>query len=165
MNRTITRSAAFATALLLGFASTIANGPAIAQERARTVINPPSMPNTTQHGYSQATVVAPGARITYISGQVGWMKGMPNDFESQVDRAFANMSAALEAAGSRNADVVKITLLIKDHDPAKLAYLVKKRREVFGSSPPASTLIPVLSLYADDVAFEIDAVAVASDPR
>ena len=151
------------------FAATLASaaisGSAIAQERAKTAINPPSMSNTTQYGYSQATVVAPGARITYISGQVGWVKDMPNDFRSQVDRAFANLSAALEAAGSRNADVVKITLLIKDHDAAKLAYLIEKRRAVFGSSPPASTLIPVLSLYADDVAFEIDAVAVASSLR
>ncbi len=155
------RAILFAAAL----AATAISGSAIAQERSKTIINPPSMPDTTQHGYSVATVVAPGSRITYISGQVGWIKGQPNDFESQVDRAFANLSAALKAAGGRNADVVKITLLIKDHDPAKMAYQVKKRRAVFGASPPASTLIPVLSLYADDVAFEIDAVAIASDPR
>lgn len=65
-------------------------------------------------GHDAARLVS-STRIAYISGQVGWVKDMPNDFESQVNREFANLSAALEAAGSRNADVVKITLLIKDH--------------------------------------------------
>lgn len=58
------------------------------------------------------------------------------------------------------ADVVKITLLIAEHDGEKLAYLVKKRKAVFGGEPPASTLIPVPALYAPGVLFEIDAVAV-----
>ena len=40
----------------------------------------------------------------------------PNDFEAQVDRSFENLVAALNAAGGRVDDVVKITLLIKDHD-------------------------------------------------
>lgn len=68
----------------------------------------------------------------------------------------------LTAAGSSPDDVVRITLLIMDHDPARLAYLVEKRRAFFGASPPASTLIPVPALYAPDVSFEIDAVAVVS---
>ena len=58
------------------------------------------------------------------------------------------------------ADVVKITLLIKDHDEQKLQYLVRKRLEVFGEDPPASTLIPVTTLALEALEFEIDAVAV-----
>ena len=67
----------------------------------------------------------------------------------------------LEAAGGRVADVVKITLLIKDHDEEKLQYLVKKRLEVFGEDPPASTLIPVTTLALEALEFEVDAIAVA----
>ena len=52
-------------------------------------------------------------------------------------------------------------LLIVDHDAERLAYLVKKRKGVFGNNPPASTLIPVPALYAPGVLFEIDSVAVA----
>ena len=59
-------------------------------------------------------------------------------------------------------DVVKITLLIKDHDEKKLQYLVTKRRQVFGENPPASTLIPVSALALRSLDFEIDAIAVAS---
>jgi enamine deaminase RidA (YjgF/YER057c/UK114 family) len=133
--------------------------PALADTPARTAVNPPALSNTTQFGYSHANIVATGSRIVFVAGQVGFSKDGPNDFKAQVDRAFDNLLAALKASSANAEDVVKITLLIKDHDPAKLAYLVEKRRAVFGASPPASTLIPVPTLYADGVLFEIDAVA------
>lgn len=134
--------------------------PATAQE-AKIAINPSQMPDSLQFGYSQAAVAPAGGRTIYVAGQVGVVEDGPNDFRSQVDRAFDNMAAALEAAGGGVEDVVKITLLIADHDPNKLAYLVEKRRAVFGDAPPASLLIPVTRLYTDGVSFEIDATAVA----
>jgi len=138
---------------------------AVADEDLKTAINPPHLPNTTQYGYSQATVAAAEARSIYVAGQVGMVDAGPNDFESQVDRSFANLIAALEAAGGRAEDIVKITMLIVDHDADKLQYLGKKRRAAFGVNPPASTLIPVTRLYAPGVLFEIDAVAVAPGNR
>ena len=125
-------------------------------------VNPGHLADTTQYGYSQAAIVPPGAEVIFIAGQIGIRDEGPNDFESQVDRAFDNLVAALEAAGGRVEDVVKITLLIKDHDEQKLQVLVKKRRQVFGENPPASTLIPVPALAFESLEFEIDAVAVAS---
>jgi len=157
-----------AVALLLAcaFVGGGLGSPATAAEPARTALNPPQLPDTTRYGYSQATVVAPGTRLVFVSGQVGWAEGAANDFRNQVDRAFANLAATLAAAGSGPGDVVQITLLITDHDSARLAYLVEKRRAFFGASPPASTLIPVPVLYAPGVSFEIDAVAVgAAAPR
>ena len=131
-------------------------------EEMKTAVNPTYLPNTTQYGYSQATVVAPNAKVIYVAGQIGITDEGPNDFEHQVDRSFENMIAALEAAGGRVEDVVKITLLIKDYDEEKLEYLVSKRRQVFGKNPPASILIPVPRLAFDSLKFEIDAVAVTS---
>ena len=129
-------------------------------EEMKTTVNPTYLPNTTQYGYSQATVVAPNAKVIYVAGQIGITNKGPNDFEHQVDRAFENMIAVLEAAGGRIEDVVKITLLIKDYDEEKLKYMVMKRRQVFGANPPASTLIPVPRLAFDSLKFEIDAVAI-----
>ena len=138
-------------------------GPILANaEEMKTAINPTHLPNTTQYGYSQATVVAPNAKVIYVAGQIGITNEGPNDFEHQVDRAFENMIAALKAAGGRIEDVVKITLLIKDYDEEKLKYMVTKRRQVFGKNPPASILIPVPRLAFDSLKFEIDAVAVTS---
>jgi enamine deaminase RidA (YjgF/YER057c/UK114 family) len=137
-------------------------GPILADaEEMKTAVNPTHLPNTTQYGYSQATVVAPNTKVIYVAGQIGITDEGPNDFEHQVDRSFENMIAALEAAGGRVEDVVKITLLIKDYDEEKLKYLVSKRRQVFGNNPPASILIPVPRLALDSLNFEIDAIAVA----
>lgn len=147
--------------LAIGFCS----GPVVGQDSLKTAINPPQLLDTTRFGYSQATVAAAGVRLIHIAGQVGMAEAGPNDFRSQVDRSFDNLVAALKAAGGRIEDVIKITLLIKDHDPDKLRYIGEKRRAVFGSTPPASTLIPVSRLYADGVLFEIDAVAVAPPIR
>lgn len=129
----------------------------------RRTINPDRLTDTTQYGYSQATIVEPGARTIYVAGQIGTSDQGPNDFISQVDRSFANLAAVLAAARSTPQEVVKITLLVKDIDDEKLAYLVKKRRSFFGSEPPASTLIPVSELALPTLDFEIDAIAIMTN--
>ncbi len=135
--------------------------PAFAEtEPLKTVVNPAHLADTTQFGFSQATIVSSKARVVYVSGQIGVSEEGPNDFESEVDRSFDNLIAVIEAAGGKIEDVVKITLLIKNHDEKKLQYLVNKRREVFGGRPPASTLIPVPTLALESLDFEIDAVVV-----
>ncbi len=139
-------------------------GTAVAEtESLKTAINPSHLPDTTQYGYSQANVVSPNARVIYVAGQIGVSENGPNDFESQVDRSFDSLIAVIEAAGGRIEDVVKITLLIKNHDERRLQYLVGKRRDVFGDSPPASTLIPVPTLALESLEFEIDAIVVMRD--
>lgn len=147
---------------LLSLSTTIVlAGPTLAiADDLKTAVNPDHLANTTQYGYSQATVAASNANVIYIAGQIGITDDGPNDFKAQVDLSFENLIAALSAAGGRVEDIVKITLLIKDHDQEKLEYLVKKRREVFGENPPASTLIPVTVLALESLDFEIDAIAV-----
>ncbi|KZL16139.1 RidA family protein [Pseudovibrio sp. Ad26] len=129
----------------------------------KTVINPDTLSDSTKSGYAQIVVVAPGARIAYVAGQVGISKDGSNTFEEQVDRTFENLIKALEAAGSSVEDTVKITVLIKDHDQSRLDYVNKKRREIFGDSPPASTLIPVPVLATDIIEFEVDAIAIVPE--
>jgi enamine deaminase RidA (YjgF/YER057c/UK114 family) len=139
-------------------------GPTLAiADDLKTAVNPDHLANTTQYGYSQATVAASNANVIYIAGQIGITDDGPNDFKAQVDLSFENLIAALSAAGGRVEDIVKITLLIKDHDQEKLEYLVKKRREVFGENPPASTLIPVSVLALESLEFEVDAIAVTEN--
>jgi enamine deaminase RidA (YjgF/YER057c/UK114 family) len=132
-----------------------------AQEELKRALNPPELANSLQYGYSQATIAAADANLVHVAGQVGISEDGPNDFESQVDRSFDALLATLDAAGTNADNVVKITLLIAEYDADKLAYMVEKRKAVFGDNPPASTLIPVPALYAPGVLFEIDAVAVA----
>lgn len=144
---------AFASGLLVAEVS--------AHEVFKRALNPPELANSLQYGYSQVAIAAPNAQLVHVAGQVGISEDGPNDFESQVDRSFDALLAALDVADTSAENVVKITLLIVEHDAEKLAYLVEKRKAVFGNNPPASTLIPVPALYAPGVLFEIDAVAVA----
>ncbi|MEO0803980.1 MAG: Rid family hydrolase [Cyanobacteria bacterium J06642_2] len=147
----------FAALLALGLLLTSV----VAQEELKRALNPPELADSLQYGYSQATIAAANAQLVHVAGQVGVTEDGPNDFESQVDRAFEALAATLDVAGTDTENVVKITLLIVDHDAEKLAYLVETRKAFFGENPPASTLIPVPELYAPGVLFEIDAVAVA----
>ncbi len=149
------------TFLIILLTAVVWVSPAVAEtEPLKTVVNPKHLADTTQYGYSQAATVSPKAKVIYVAGQIGVSEDGPNDFESQVDRSFDNLIAVVEAAGGRIEDVVKITLLIKNHDERKLQYLVNKRRDVFGDSPPASTLIPVPILALASLEFEIDAIVV-----
>lgn len=126
-------------------------------QTVKKTVNPDNVSDATQFGYSQA-VIASNVNTIYVSGQVGFVAGKDNGFEEQVDRAFESLAKVIKAAGGNVQDVVKITLLIKDYGPDKLEYLVQKRRSFFGPDFPASTLIPVARLFADDVSFEIDAI-------
>ncbi len=148
------------TAILILF---VGLGNAFAEDSGslKTIHNPPQLVDSTQFGYSQAVSVPTTTRTIYVAGQVGYSPDGPNDFKSQVDRSFENLLIALRAAGGKPENIVRITLLIVDHNPEKLAYVGEKRRETFGDKPPASVLIPVTKLYADGVSFEISAVAVA----
>jgi len=129
----------------------------------KTAINPEHLPNTTQYGYSQAVSVGPNTKVVYVAGQIGISENGPNDFQSQVDLSFQNLIDVIKASGGRVENVVKITLLVKNHDDERLKYLVKKRREVFGQNPPASTLIPVPELALSSLEFEIDAIVVLEE--
>ena len=144
-----TRSLASLAALALSAGAALARDEAVI-----TRLNPDTMPQTLQYGYSQVAVAAAGARLVFVAGQVGRVEAGANDFRAQVDRSFDRL-----AAGATPRDVVQITLLIVDHEPEKLAYLVSKRKAFFGDAAPSSVLIPVTELYADGVSFEISAVA------
>ncbi len=134
----------------------------VSAEPVKEVLNPETLVDPTSYGFAHANVVPAGSRLVYVAGQVGVDGTKANDFRSQVDRAFENLLIVLKASGSGAENVVRITLLIKDHDPDKLRYVAEKRRAIFGEAPPASTLIPVTRLYGDGVSFEIDAVAVVN---
>ena len=50
-------------------------------------LNPPSLPNAGEIGYSQITVMEP-ARMAYVSGQVAWRPGgepVPDSLVEQME--------------------------------------------------------------------------------
>jgi reactive intermediate/imine deaminase len=113
-------------------------------------------------GYSHV-VDAPAGRVIFISGQVplnteGELVG-EGDFEAQARQVFANLSAALEAAGAGWSDVVKLNYFLTDI--GELATVRAIRDEYVDTErPPASTLVQVSALFSPEAMVEIEAVAI-----
>lgn len=96
-----------------------------------------------------------------IAGQGGETADgrLSSDFRTQVRQALDNLVTALASAGARPADVAKLTVLIVDHDEARLHLFGAELAASFGTHRPACTLIPVPRLALDGMLFEIEAIA------
>ncbi len=99
----------------------------------------------------------------YIAGQVAFdeqnqIVGV-GDPQRQAEQVWRNISLAVEAAGGTLADVVKITIFLKDvrHAPAEIA--VRERLFEPGRFP-VCTLVQVANLGLPELLMEVDAVAV-----
>ncbi len=116
------------------------------------------------NGYSHA-VAFTGTTVA-VSGQVpldgsGRLVG-EDDAEAQVRQVFANLAAALEAAGSGLAHVVKLTVYLTDLDDLPAFRRVRDELQD-PDHPPASSLVQVAGLVSPDFRVEVDALAVVPD--
>lgn len=108
------------------------------------------------HGYSAAIR---SGDLLFVSGQVGSRAdGSPEpDFATQVQRAFDNLVAVLEAGGCGLADIVDVTTFHTDPEAQFAAFMEEKGR-VFGAPPyPNWTAVGVTWLAGFD--FEIKVIA------
>ena len=117
-------------------------------------------------GYSQVVEVRAN-RIIFIAGQTALEAGGAlvgeGDFAAQVDQVFRNLGTALEAVQCTAANLVKLTVFLRDM--GNLGSYREARNRFFATvSPPAApavTLIEVSKLYGPDFLIEIEAVAAA----
>jgi len=111
-------------------------------------------------GYTHVVEITGPGRIVYIAGQLG-IDGagrMGADFRAQVEQAFLNLKAALDAVGARADDVVKVNNYIVDIAKNIPAFREIRDRHLNMTSPPASTTIGVPALARDGALFEVEAV-------
>lgn len=99
----------------------------------------------------------------YIAGQVAFdeqnrIVGV-GDPKRQAEQVWRNIGLAVEGAGGTLADVVKITIFLKDvrHAPAEIS--VRERLFEPGRFP-VCTLVQVANLGVPELLMEVDAVAV-----
>jgi len=83
-----------------------------------------------------------------------------DDVVAQTRQALENVGRVLEAAGVTFADVAKVTVYLTDVDDRPEINPV--RREFFGKTRPASTLVEVSRLTIPGAKVESEAVAVIS---
>ena len=99
----------------------------------------------------------------YIAGQVAFdednrIVGV-GDAQLQAERVWHNVRLAVEAAGGRVADVVKITVFLKDIRDAP-AEIAARERHFEPGKFPICTMVQVANLGMPDLLMEVDAVAV-----
>ena len=138
----------------------------MAAQAPRTIsrINPPEL--GTPPGYSQIIEVV-ARRLFFIAGQTavdanGAVIGK-DDFAAQAEQAFRNVGIALAAVGCNAANLVKLTVFLRDMN--NLGIYREARNRFFATvvppAAPAITLIEVSRLYGADFLIEIEAIAAA----
>jgi reactive intermediate/imine deaminase len=122
--------------------------------------NPPPLSKPT--GYTHVVEVTGPAKTVYISGQIAFDKDGKvvgaGDMKAQAEQVFKNLQAALEAAGAKFSDVVKMNTYITDMGQAPAVREVRAR--YFGETTPASTLVQVVALVRPELLLEIEVIAV-----
>jgi enamine deaminase RidA (YjgF/YER057c/UK114 family) len=121
-----------------------------------------SVPDTFSH-----VVSAAGSRMVFVAGQVaederGEVVG-PGDMEAQARQVFANIGRALDAAGARPDQVVRLTIFVAGYERAHLDRIEKGRTALFGDHKPSDTLVGVAALTRPEYMLEVDAIAVIDD--
>ncbi|GAO01657.1 RidA family protein [Anaeromyxobacter sp. PSR-1] len=124
-----------------------------------TRLNPPTLPDAGAMGYSQISVVEPGARMAYVSGQVAWRPGgeaPPADLVEQTRIAAANARAALDALGATPHDIVMARCFVTDLTPERLHAVFPPLLELFDGAKPCITGVGVAALAGPDLQVELE---------
>ena len=115
--------------------------------------------------YSPA-VITEGGRIVWLAGQTAMVDGDGKDisgnFETQTHRVFALIDQTLRRAGGTLANLVTMTVFIKE--PRYGDRLVELRRQFFPDGKfPGSALITVSNFARPGIEIEIQGIAVIGD--
>lgn len=117
-------------------------------------------------GYSHMIRVPAGSDLLFIAGQVGADRDgtVPDGSAAQAQRAFANLSACLEAEGMTARDVVRLTVYVTDRRYIEDVRI--ERLAMFGRQDlPTSTFLIVSGLAGSDLLVEVDAIAARRSPE
>lgn len=128
-------------------------------------LHPETLANFPKAFTQVVTVEASEAKTVYVSGQVaidrhGQIVG-EGDLAAQARQVFENIRLALEAAGARPDDIVKLNTFVVNMRPEDSRTVGRARREVLSQTDlPASTMVGVQSLVMPGLLLEAEAVAV-----
>ena len=130
----------------------------------RNTLNPETLFNSTQYGFSQIAISTPG-KIVFISGQVAWDENEHiigrNDLEKQTRKALDNLRTAIESVGGTMENIMMLRIYKVDFQQEDGAIITSVLKENFGdSNPPASTWVSVKGLANEGFMIEIEAQAV-----
>ena len=124
-------------------------------------LNPPHWP--APRGYTN-TIVARGD-IVFVAGQIGWTpdgKFPSKDLVGQLRQALINIRDALEPAGAKMSDIVRLTWFVTARDEylANIKDVGAVYREIMGKHYPVMSVVEVKALVEGEAKVEIEATAV-----
>lgn len=130
----------------------------------RNTLNPETLFNSTQYGFSQITISTPG-KLVFISGQVAWGENEHiiggNDLEKQTRKALDNLKIAVESVGGTMENIMMLRIYKVDFQQEDGPIITSVLKENFGDrNPPASTWVSVKGLANEGFMIEIEAQAV-----
>jgi enamine deaminase RidA (YjgF/YER057c/UK114 family) len=113
--------------------------------------------------YSHAVEVPAGARLIFLSGQLGIDpdETIPAEVEAQTERIFASIATILAEAGMGLADIVRLNAYVTAR--AHMAGYMAVRDRIVGTPPPASTLMIVGGFSRPAFKVEVEAVAARNE--
>jgi enamine deaminase RidA (YjgF/YER057c/UK114 family) len=142
--------------------------PLFSRDRSSRIVNPPLLVKPS--GYSHG-VLASGGPTLYLGGQIamdaeGKLVG-EGDVVEQYRQTLRNLGLVVEAAGGWMADIVKLTIYVRDRADYKahLRELGAVHREFFGAYYPATALVEISNFFEDGVLVEIEGIAVIGSSR
>ncbi|MBH3465480.1 RidA family protein [Pseudomonas carnis] len=128
----------------------------------RKVINPTTVFNSLQYGFSQAMEVPEGRRIM-LSGQVGvdaQERTVGPGIAEQTATALDNVEKVLAAVGGDLSHVIMLRLYIVESARDQQEPIVEALRQRFAHNPPPSSWIIVSGLSLPEWLIEVEAEAV-----
>lgn len=131
---------------------------------SRKTINPTTLFDSRQYGFSQIVISDPG-KIVFISGQVAWDESLNiiggNDLATQTQKAIDNLTIAIESAGGNLENIVMLRIYKVNYKKEDGPIITKILKDNFGTiNPPASTWVSVEGLANEGFMIEIEAQAV-----
>jgi enamine deaminase RidA (YjgF/YER057c/UK114 family) len=123
-------------------------------------LNPSTLPNAGEIGYSQISIVEPG-RMAYVSGQVAWLPNgepVPENLAEQMKIVSQNVKAALDAISATPHDIVLARIYVVNLTPERLEELMPPFLATFNGTQPCVTGIGVSALAEPDLQVEMELV-------
>ena len=125
----------------------------------KTYLQPTNVPKPAGD-YSQGLVIK-GGKLVMIAGQVPWDadgKLVSEDLGEQTRQVFENLKNMLAAAGATFADVIKLTIFLKERED----FLVFKdiRAQYLIPPFPPTTLLVVKDLARAEWKLEVEVIAI-----
>ena len=127
---------------------------------AITRSNPPTL-HAPVGAYHHVNVVEAGSRVLFAAGQIGVGAdgALVRDRRAQIEQAWRNVRAVVEAAGMTHRDIVRLTVYMVGTQDVEFSRECRNR--TIEGEKPGSTLLFVAGLADPEMIIEIDVVAAA----